>query len=118
MTTCFKCGKILPINFCLRPGEYVMCKECEEKWRRTEEAIVEVMRKNVMDLKLYGCDQAVEQGGESMTEAKYSVIMNNETVAKDLPLDVASILVKALFETYFAMPSLTIAISRQDEEGV
>ena len=56
MTNCFKCGKILPVN--LRPGEYVMCKECEDKWRRTEEAvnkgIVEVMRKNVMDLKPFG----------------------------------------------------------------
>ena len=56
MTNCFKCGKILPGN--LRPGEYVMCKECEDKWRRTEEAvnkdIVEVMRKNVMDLKPFG----------------------------------------------------------------
>ena len=31
MTNCFKCGKILPGN--LRPGEYVMCKECEEKFK-------------------------------------------------------------------------------------
>lgn len=56
MTNCFKCGKILPGN--LRPGEYVMCKECDEKWHKTEEAvnkdIVEVMRKNVMDLKPFG----------------------------------------------------------------
>ena len=28
MTTCFKCGKILPGNLC--PGEYVLCKECAE----------------------------------------------------------------------------------------
>ena len=51
-----------------------------------------------------------------MTEVKYSVIFDGQTVAKDLPLDVASILVKALFETYLAMPSLCIAISRQSEE--
>ena len=39
MTTCFKCGKILPINFCLRPGEYVMCKECEKKFKMNPKSL-------------------------------------------------------------------------------
>jgi len=52
-----------------------------------------------------------------MTEVKYSVVFDGETVAKDLPLDVAAILVKALFDTYFAIPDLAITISRQSEGG-
>ena len=33
MTSCFKCGKILPGNLC--PGEYVLCNECQKKFRET-----------------------------------------------------------------------------------
>ena len=32
MTNCFKCGKVLPGNLC--PGEYIMCKECQEKFKK------------------------------------------------------------------------------------
>ena len=56
MTTCFKCGKVLPGNLC--PGEYVMCKECDEKWRKTEERInkdvIEQMMNDVIKLKPFG----------------------------------------------------------------
>ena len=56
MTRCFKCGKILPGD--MRPGEYVMCRECEAVWRGTETAVnkvmVEQMRKDVMKLKPIG----------------------------------------------------------------
>lgn len=56
MTTCFKCGKIIPVI--VRPGEYVMCKECEEKWTKFEETInrdvIEKMKYDVMKIKPFG----------------------------------------------------------------
>lgn len=32
MTTCFICGKVLPGTMC--PGEYVICRECENEFKR------------------------------------------------------------------------------------
>lgn len=32
MTTCFKCGKLIPGKTC--PGEYVMCHECADDFKR------------------------------------------------------------------------------------
>ena len=51
-----------------------------------------------------------------MDEMKYRVSMNRDCVAENIPLDVAAILVKALFETYWAIPGLTLSITRQDVE--
>ena len=58
MITCFKCGKILPGT--LRPGEYVMCKECEEKWTMHEETIKEGLRVP-NGLTNMGYDQIIER---------------------------------------------------------
>jgi len=56
MITCFKCGKILPGTLC--PGEYVMCKECEEKWSSAKSTIdkdvLERMVNELMKLKPFG----------------------------------------------------------------
>lgn len=56
MITCFKCRKILPGTF--RPGEYVMCKECEEKWSSVKSTIdkdvLEGMVNELMKLKPFG----------------------------------------------------------------
>ena len=56
MITCFKCWKILPGT--LRPGEYVMCKECEEKWSSAkltiDKDVLEGMVNELMKLKPFG----------------------------------------------------------------
>jgi len=56
MITCFKCGKIL--SGTLHLGEYVMCKECEEKWTSVKSTIdkdsLEGMVNELMKLKPFG----------------------------------------------------------------
>ena len=60
-----------------------------------------------------------------MNEYKYNVavrgtmsgIIHDETIAFDMALDDAMILIKAYFETYFAEPGIVMSIERVQQEG-
>lgn len=51
-----------------------------------------------------------------MNESKYSVAVDGTMVAQGMNLETALILVKGLFETYYAEPDISICIEREDEE--
>lgn len=51
-----------------------------------------------------------------MSESKYSVAVDGAMVAQGMNLETALILVKALFETYYAEPQISICIEKEDEE--
>ena len=51
-----------------------------------------------------------------MNESKYDVICGEEVIAKDLDIDTATILVKALMEKYYATPALEYTIRRVPRE--
>lgn len=50
-----------------------------------------------------------------MNERKYSVVIDDTTVAQEMNLETALILVKGLFETYYAEPKISICIEVEDE---
>ena len=55
--------------------------------------------------------------GEKMNESKYSVSIDGTTVAQEMNLETALILVKGLFVTYYAEPKISICIEVKDETG-
>ena len=50
-------------------------------------------------------------GKESMSENKYYVTVNNQTVAEGLTCEYALILVKALIKHFYCNPDIVIAIA-------
>lgn len=50
-----------------------------------------------------------------MNESKYSVAIDGTMVAQGMNLETALILVKGLFETYYAEPKISICIEVEDE---
>ena len=46
-----------------------------------------------------------------MDEKKYSIIVDNETVAQNVTLDYALIFVRAIFEKYFAEYEMQVVIA-------
>ena len=57
---------------------------------------------------------AITEKGEKMNESKYSVAIDGTTVAQGMNLETALILVKGLFETYYAEPKISICIEVED----
>lgn len=53
-----------------------------------------------------------------MIEDKYRVIMGGRIIAKDMSLDHATILLKGIFDEYYAEPCLEVSIQRQPNEEV
>lgn len=53
-----------------------------------------------------------------MIEDKYRVIMGSRIIAKDMTLEHATILLKGIFEEYYAEPGLEVSIQRHPVEGV
>lgn len=51
-----------------------------------------------------------EEKGEKMNESKYSVAIDGTMVAQGMNLETALILVKGLFETYYAEPKISVCI--------
>ena len=49
-----------------------------------------------------------------MNERKYEVLFNKDVVATRMDIDTATILVKALFETYYAQYPLTISVREME----
>ena len=49
-----------------------------------------------------------------MSENKYYVTIDNHTIAENMTLEHALILVKAIFETYYNDHSLVVAIAEMD----
>lgn len=58
---------------------------------------------------------AQEEKGEQMNERKYSVAIDGTIIAQGMNLETALILVKGLFETYYAEPKISICIEVKDE---
>lgn len=56
-----------------------------------------------------------KEKGEKMNERKYSVAIDGTMVAQEMNLETALILVKGLFETYYAEPKISICIEVEDE---
>lgn len=50
-----------------------------------------------------------------MNESKYSVAIDGTMVAQGMNLETALILVKAIFDTYYAEPKLSICIEVENE---
>ena len=50
-----------------------------------------------------------------MSENKYYVTIDNHTIAENMTLEHALILVKAIFETYYNDHSLVVAIAEMKE---
>lgn len=57
-------------------------------------------------------------GRRIMIEDKYRVIMGGHIIAKDMSLEHATILLKGIFEEYYAEPGLEVTIQRQPNEEV
>lgn len=53
-----------------------------------------------------------------MIEDKYRVIMGARIIATDMSLEHASILLKGIFDEYYAEPGLEVSIQRQPNEEV
>lgn len=53
-----------------------------------------------------------------MIEDKYRVIMSGHIIAKDMSLANAVILLKGIFDEYYAEPGLEVTIQRQSSEEV
>lgn len=53
-----------------------------------------------------------------MNESKYSVAIDGTMVAQGMNLETTLILVKGLFETYYAEPKISICIEVEDETEV
>lgn len=53
-----------------------------------------------------------------MIEDKYRVIMSGRIIARDMSLEYATILLKGIFEEYYAEPGLEVTIQRQSTEEV
>jgi hypothetical protein len=53
-----------------------------------------------------------------MIEDKYRVIMGGHIIARDMSLDHATILLKGIFDEYYAEPGLEVTIQRQPDETV
>lgn len=49
-----------------------------------------------------------------MHEKKYNVLINNEVVAKNMDINTAVILVKALFEEYYNDYTMVVSIKEMD----
>ena len=49
-----------------------------------------------------------------MSENKYYVTIDNRTIAENMTLEYALILVKAIFETYYNDHSMVVAIAEMD----
>ena len=49
-----------------------------------------------------------------MEEKRYKVLINNETIAKDMDIRTATVLVRALFEEYYNDYSMVISIKQAD----
>lgn len=49
-----------------------------------------------------------------MYEKKYNVLINNEVVAKNMDINTAVILVKALFEEYYNDYTMVVSIKEMD----
>ena len=49
-----------------------------------------------------------------MSENKYYVTIDNHTIAENMTLEYALILVKAIFETYYNDHSMVVAIAEMD----
>ena len=48
-----------------------------------------------------------------MTEYRYNLRIDGQTVAENMTLEVTTILLKAICETWYAQPELEITIERQ-----
>ena len=51
-----------------------------------------------------------------MSEKKYYVTIDNHTIAENMTLEYALILIKAIFETYYRDRSMAIAIAEMNKE--
>ena len=52
-----------------------------------------------------------------MSEKKYYVTIDNHTIAENMTLEYALILIKAIFETYYSDRSMVVAIAEMSKEG-
>ena len=52
-----------------------------------------------------------------MNESKYSVAIDGTMVVQGMNLETALILVKGLFNTYYAEPKMRICIEVEDDKG-
>ena len=53
-----------------------------------------------------------------MYERKYQVLIGNEVVARDMDLKTATILVRALFEEYYADYTLTVSVKEMERTEI
>jgi hypothetical protein len=53
-----------------------------------------------------------------MYERKYQVLIGDEVVARDMDLKTATILVRALFEEYYADYTLTVSVKEMEPAEV
>ena len=52
--------------------------------------------------------------GLVMEENRYKVLINNEVVAKDMDIKIATVLVRALFEEYYNDYTMAVTIKQED----
>lgn len=53
-----------------------------------------------------------------MVERKYEIILDNEVIATDMNLNTTTILIKALFEHYYAETDMALTIRKLPSKGV
>lgn len=49
-----------------------------------------------------------------MNEYKYKVFINNEVIAERMDIEIATALIKALFEKYYDEHTMTISIKKEE----
>lgn len=49
-----------------------------------------------------------------MNECKYEVLINNKVIAERMDIEIATALIKALFEKYYNEHTMTISIKKEE----
>lgn len=55
-----------------------------------------------------------ERLGKVMNEKKYKILIDNATIANNMDLTTATILIKALFNEYYNDPHMVITIQKEE----